>query len=252
VALAGEKPHRVRPGPRLCGRGESAKAPAQGGRCMTSEATLGPRAGRGGLRPVAWAAADKGAAADRGTPTILERVLDRLTPQCSGRHPSTPNGDPGPLRLHPIAGGPPTTCRGLPEPLRRTSWRAWIGPATHAPGVAWIAKRAGRLPVSCRADMVARPGTRARATDRQPLAWRCALRRVAPSGGRAVAGRAAGRSAPRAGGGGPAQDRGLDRPATASPIAELAHGAGRSLLQTSIRPRMRPRPGRIASHHKSA
>jgi len=100
-----------------------------------------------------------------GDATILERVLDRLTPQCSGVILNT-NGDPGRFaftRLPVVADDVPGFAGPLAGILAGLDWAA-----THAPGVSWIASVPGDCPFLPR-DMVARLHA-ARATDRQPLA----------------------------------------------------------------------------------
>ena len=100
-----------------------------------------------------------------GDATILERVLDRLTPQCSGVILNA-NGDPGRFaftRLPVVADDVPGFAGPLAGILAGLDWAA-----THAPGVAWIASVPGDCPFLPR-DMVARLHA-ARATDRQPLA----------------------------------------------------------------------------------
>ena len=100
-----------------------------------------------------------------GDATILERVLDRLTPQCSGVILNA-NGDPGRFaftRLPVVADDVPGFAGPLAGILAGLDWAA-----THAPGVAWIASVPGDCPFLPR-DMVARLHA-ARATDHQPLA----------------------------------------------------------------------------------
>ena len=100
-----------------------------------------------------------------GDATILERVLDRLTPQCSGVILNA-NGDPGRFaftRLPVVADDVPGFAGPLAGILAGLDWAA-----THAPGVSWIASVPGDCPFLPR-DMVARLHA-ARATDRQPLA----------------------------------------------------------------------------------
>ena len=100
-----------------------------------------------------------------GDATILERVLDRLTPQCSGVILNA-NGDPGRFaftRLPVVADDVPGFAGPLAGILAGLDWAA-----THAPSVAWIASVPGDCPFLPR-DMVARLHA-ARATDHQPLA----------------------------------------------------------------------------------
>jgi len=100
-----------------------------------------------------------------GDATILERVLDRLTPQCSGVILNA-NGDPGRFaftRLPVVADDVPGFAGPLAGILAGLDWAA-----THAPGVSWIASVPGDCPFLPR-DMVARLHA-ARATDHQPLA----------------------------------------------------------------------------------
>jgi molybdopterin-guanine dinucleotide biosynthesis protein A len=100
-----------------------------------------------------------------GDATILERVLDRLTPQCSGVILNA-NGDPGRFaftRLPVVADDVPGFAGPLAGILAGLDWAA-----THEPGVSWIASVPGDCPFLPR-DMVARLHA-ARATDRQPLA----------------------------------------------------------------------------------
>ena len=100
-----------------------------------------------------------------GDATILERVLDRLTPQCSGLILNA-NGDPGRFaftQLPVVADDVPGFAGPLAGILAGLDWAA-----THAPSVAWIASVPGDCPFLPR-DMVARLHA-ARATDRQPLA----------------------------------------------------------------------------------
>src|ERR1700692_425113 len=87
-----------------------------------------------------------------GEATILERVLDRLTPQCSGVILNA-NGDPGRFaftQLPVVADDVPGFAGPLAGILAGLDWAA-----THAPGVAWIASVPGDCPFLPR-DMVAR------------------------------------------------------------------------------------------------
>ena len=100
-----------------------------------------------------------------GDATILERVLDRLTPQCNGVILNA-NGDPGRFaftRLPVVADDVPGFAGPLAGILAGLDWAA-----THAPSVAWVASVPGDCPFLPR-DMVARLHA-ARATDHQPLA----------------------------------------------------------------------------------
>jgi molybdopterin-guanine dinucleotide biosynthesis protein A len=129
---------------------------------MTSEATLGLVLAGGLARRMGGG--DK-ALLRIGDATILERVLDRLTPQCSGVILNA-NGDPGRFaftRLPVVADDVPGFAGPLAGILAGLDWAA-----THAPGVAWIASVPGDCPFLPR-DMVARLHA-ARATDHQPLA----------------------------------------------------------------------------------
>jgi molybdopterin-guanine dinucleotide biosynthesis protein A len=129
---------------------------------MTSEATLGLVLAGGLARRMGGG--DK-ALLRIGEATILERVLDRLTPQCSGLILNA-NGDPGRFaftRLPVVADDVPGFAGPLAGILAGLDWAA-----THAPGVPWIASVPGDCPFLPR-DMVARLHA-ARATDRQPLA----------------------------------------------------------------------------------
>jgi molybdopterin-guanine dinucleotide biosynthesis protein A len=129
---------------------------------MTSEATLGLVLAGGLARRMGGG--DK-ALLRIGEATILERVLDRLTPQCSGVILNA-NGDPGRFaftHLPVVADDVPGFAGPLAGILAGLDWAA-----THAPSVAWIASVPGDCPFLPR-DMVARLHA-ARATDRQPLA----------------------------------------------------------------------------------
>jgi molybdopterin-guanine dinucleotide biosynthesis protein A len=100
-----------------------------------------------------------------GQATILERVLDRLTPQCSAVILNA-NGDPARFaftHLPVVADDVPGFAGPLAGILAGLDWTA-----THAPGVAWIASVPGDCPFLPR-DMVARLHT-ARAVGDQPLA----------------------------------------------------------------------------------
>jgi len=100
-----------------------------------------------------------------GDATILERVLDRLTPQCSGVILNA-NGDPGRFaftRLPVVADDVPGFAGPLAGILAGLDWAA-----THAPGVSWIASVPGDCPFLPR-DVVARLHA-ARAADHQPRA----------------------------------------------------------------------------------
>src|ERR1700676_4658468 len=71
-----------------------------------------------------------------GEATILKRVLDRLTPQCSGLILNA-NGDPARFaftRLPVVADDVPGFAGPLAGILAGLDWAA-----THAPNVAWIA-----------------------------------------------------------------------------------------------------------------
>ena len=129
---------------------------------MTSEATLGLVLAGGLARRMGGG--DK-ALLRIGDATILERVLDRLTPQCSGVILNA-NGDPGRFaftHLPVVADDVPGFAGPLAGILAGLDWAA-----THAPNVAWIASVPGDCPFLPR-DMVARLHA-ARATDHQPLA----------------------------------------------------------------------------------
>jgi molybdenum cofactor guanylyltransferase len=100
-----------------------------------------------------------------GEATILERVLDRLVPQCTAVILNA-NGDParfGFTHLPVVADDVPGFAGPLAGILAGLDWAA-----THAPGVAWIASVPGDCPFLPR-DMVARLHA-ARAADDQPLA----------------------------------------------------------------------------------
>jgi molybdenum cofactor guanylyltransferase len=129
---------------------------------MTSEATLGLVLAGGLARRMGGG--DK-ALLRIGDATILERVLDRLTPQCSGVILNA-NGEPGRFaftRLPVVADDVPGFAGPLAGILAGLDWAA-----THEPGVSWIASVPGDCPFLPR-DMVARLHA-ARAADHQPLA----------------------------------------------------------------------------------
>jgi len=116
---------------------------------MTSEATLGLVLAGGLARRMGGG--DK-ALLRIGEATILERVLDRLTPQCSGVILNA-NGDPGRFaftHLPVVADDVPGFAGPLAGILAGLDWAA-----THAPSVAWIASVPGDCPFLPR-DMVAR------------------------------------------------------------------------------------------------
>jgi molybdopterin-guanine dinucleotide biosynthesis protein A len=100
-----------------------------------------------------------------GEATILERVLDRLTPQCGGVILNA-NGDPARFaftHLPVVADDVPGFAGPLAGILAGLDWAA-----THAPDAAWIASVPGDCPFVPR-DMVARLHA-ARATEQRPLA----------------------------------------------------------------------------------
>ena len=100
-----------------------------------------------------------------GNATILERVLDRLTPQCS-RLILNANGDPKRFAftgLPVIADEVPDFAGPLAGVLAALDWAA-----THAPDTAWIASVPGDCPFLPR-DLVARLHAARSAAD-QPLA----------------------------------------------------------------------------------
>ena len=100
-----------------------------------------------------------------GSATILERVLDRLTPQCS-RLILNANGDPKRFAftgLPVIADEVPDFAGPLAGVLAALDWAA-----THAPDTAWIASVPGDCPFLPR-DLVARLHAARSAAD-QPLA----------------------------------------------------------------------------------
>ena len=159
-----------------------------------------------------------------GNETILQRALARLAPQVSGIVLNA-NGDPARFASF----GLPVVADSVPDfagSARRNSRRPRLGrgePARHR----MDRQRAGRLPVPAARSR----GTAACGARRREQAARLrAFGRLAPSGGRAVAGRAARGFAPRHHGRGPAQDRGVDR-APRRRARRLADRAGRSVLQ---------------------
>jgi molybdopterin-guanine dinucleotide biosynthesis protein A len=100
-----------------------------------------------------------------GSATILERVLDRLTPQC-GRVIINANGDPKRLAftgLPVVADEVPDFAGPLAGVLAGLDWAA-----AHAPDTAWIASVPGDCPFLPR-DLVARLHA-ARLADNKPLA----------------------------------------------------------------------------------
>jgi molybdenum cofactor guanylyltransferase len=100
-----------------------------------------------------------------GAATILERVLERLTPQCS-RIILNANGDPSRFaftRLPVVADDVPDFAGPLAGVLAGLDWAA-----AHAPGVAWLASVPGDCPFLPR-DLVARLHA-AREQAGQPLA----------------------------------------------------------------------------------
>ena len=159
-----------------------------------------------------------------GGATILERVLARMKPQCAERHPQRQRGSGALRRQRPHRGA--GFGAGLRRTARRHPGRARLGGGAPA-GDRGRGERAGRLPVPA-ARSGGTPGRGARR--RRHAARLRALGRLAPSGGRPVAGSVARRPAPRPGGGGLAQDRDLDRPARHRG-GGLAGSAGRSVLQ---------------------
>src|SRR5215470_16418007 len=100
-----------------------------------------------------------------GAATILERVLDRLTPQCS-RVVLNANGDPGRFAftgLPVVADEVPDFAGPLAGVLAGLDWAA-----IHAPGTEWIASVPGDCPFLPR-DLVARLHA-AQSAASQPLA----------------------------------------------------------------------------------
>jgi molybdopterin-guanine dinucleotide biosynthesis protein A len=100
-----------------------------------------------------------------GAATILERVLERLTPQCS-RVILNANGDPSRFaftRLPVVADEVPDFAGPLAGVLAGLDWAA-----AHAPDVAWVASVPGDCPFLPR-DLVARLHA-ARKQDGVPLA----------------------------------------------------------------------------------
>ena len=142
-----------------------------------------------------------------GGATILERVLARMKPQCTEPDPQCQRRSGTLRRQRPHRGA--GFGAGLRRTARRHPGRARLGGREPA-GDRRCGERAGRLPVPA-----ARSGgaLERNARRRRQAARLRALGRLAPSGGRAMAGQIARRPAPRPGGGGPAQDRDLDRPA---------------------------------------
>ena len=140
-----------------------------------------------------------------GGKTILDRVLATMTPQCA-RLILNANGDPARFadtRLPVVADSVPDFAGPLAGILAGLDWAA-----AHAPDVTDIASVPGDCPF-LPSDLVARlAAARARGEDAARLR---AVRRLAASGGGAVAGGAARGSAQGADGRGPAQDRDLDR-----------------------------------------
>ena len=159
-----------------------------------------------------------------GSETILQRALARLAPQVSGVVLNA-NGDPARFAsfgLPVVADSVPDFAGPLAGILAGLDWVA-----ANRPGIEWIVSVPGDCPFLPR-DLVARLHA-ARVAEGQAARLR-AFGRLAPSGGRAVAGRAARGSAPRHHGGRPAQDRGVDR-APRRRARRLADRAGRSVLQ---------------------
>jgi molybdopterin-guanine dinucleotide biosynthesis protein A len=100
-----------------------------------------------------------------GSATILERVLDRLTPQCS-RLILNANGDPARFAftgLPVVADEVPDFAGPLAGVLAALDWAA-----THAPDTAWIASVPGDCPFLPR-DLVARLHA-VRIAENKPLA----------------------------------------------------------------------------------
>ncbi len=223
VALAGEEPHRVRPGPALR-RGGERQAPAQGGGRMSEPRLSAPL----GL-VLAGGLARRMGGGDKAR--IRDRRQDHPRARAGAAHAAMRAAHPQrqrrsrALRRHRPAGradSVPDFAGPLAGILAGLDWAA-----AHAPDIADVASVPGDCPF-LPADLVARLRRRARAAG--TAARLRALGRVAPSGGRAVAGRAARRPAPGAGRGGPAQDRDLDR-APRRRHRRLAGHAGRSVLQ---------------------
>ena len=154
---------------------------------------------------------DKALIAIGGT-TILERVLARLAPQCNGIILNA-NGDPARFAF---TGLPVVAdeCRISPDRWPACS-PASTGRRRTRPSIAWVVSVPGDCPF-LPADLVARlhAGARGEAARRSPAPDRatggipssaCGRSRCATDLRHALVGR------------GPAQDRGLDRAATASP-----------------------------------
>ena len=159
-----------------------------------------------------------------GDETILQRALARLTPQVSGIVLNA-NGDPARFAsfgLPVVADSVPDFAGPLAGILAGLDWVA-----ANKPGTEWVVSVPGDCPFLPR-DLVAQAACGARA--RGQAARLRAFGRLAPSGGRPVAGRAARGPAPRHHGRGPAQDRGVDR-APRRRARRLADRAGRSVLQ---------------------
>ena len=126
-----------------------------------------------------------------GGKTILDRVLARMAPQCA-RLIINANGDPARFAdtgLPVVADSVPDFAGPLAGILAGLDWAA-----AHAPEIADIASVPGDCPF-LPADLVARlAAARAEAEDAARLR---ALRRLAASGGRAVAGRRCARTCAR-------------------------------------------------------
>ncbi len=140
-----------------------------------------------------------------GGVTILDRVLERLRPQCSGIILNA-NGDPrrfASTGLPVVADDVPGFAGPLAGILAGLDWAA-----AHAPDMAWIGSVPGDCPFLPR-DLIAR--LHAARTEAGHAAGLRQIRRLAASGGRAMAGRFARRPAPRLGRGGFAENRDLDR-----------------------------------------
>ena len=159
-----------------------------------------------------------------GDTTILERVLARIRPQCTAIILNA-NGDPARFAdtgLPVVADTVPDFAGPLAGILAGLDWAA-----AHAPDVTDIVSVPGDCPF-LPVDLVDRL-TAARASATKAAGLR-AVRRLAPSGGRPLADRVAGRSAQRVDRRRPAQDRNLDRPAWRRD-RRLAGRSGRPVLQ---------------------
>ena len=157
----------------------------------------------------AWAAATRRASRS-AAPPFSTACWRRCPPQCT-RHRPQRQWRSDALRRHRPAGGRRQRA-GFRRSARRHSRRARLGGgATRRTSNGCRACRA--IARSCRDDLVARLHAARRRWAPASAARLRALRRMAASGGRPVAGGAARGSAPRADGRRPAQDRDLDRAA---------------------------------------